>query len=60
MLEGSSVVIPQRPDEPGDKLKFLGMSALLMDLSEKQKSSGGRMMQMDYIQTMILLRQTST
>ena len=24
LLEGSSVVIPQRPDEPGDKLKFFG------------------------------------
>lgn len=24
LLEGSKVVIPQRPDEPGDKLKFFG------------------------------------
>ena len=29
MLEGSSVVIPQRPDEPGDKLNFSVMSVLL-------------------------------
>ncbi len=60
LLEGSKVVIPQRPDEPGDKINFLEMSVLSMDQLEKQKSNGGRMMQMACIQTMILLHQTST